>query len=40
MSDFKTILITVSKDPAMLFWLDNNENHKDAPNENYGRELL
>ena len=24
----------------MLFWLDNNENHKDAPNENYGRELL
>ena len=24
----------------MIFWLDNNENHKDAPNENYGRELL
>ena len=24
----------------MLDWLDNSENHKDAPNENYGRELL
>ncbi len=40
MNDLKTILITLSRDPAMLFWLDNNENHKDAPNENYGRELL
>ena len=24
----------------MIFWLDNNENHRDAPNENWGRELL
>jgi uncharacterized protein (DUF1800 family) len=24
----------------MIFWLDNKDNHKDAPNENYGRELL
>ena len=24
----------------MLIWLDNNENHKGAINENYGRELL
>jgi uncharacterized protein (DUF1800 family) len=24
----------------MSFWLDNSENHGDAPNENYGRELL
>ena len=24
----------------MIFWLDNNENHMGAPNENYGRELL
>jgi len=24
----------------MIFWLDNNENHKNAPNENWGRELL
>jgi uncharacterized protein (DUF1800 family) len=24
----------------MIYWLDNNENHKAAPNENWGRELL
>ncbi|MEC9366921.1 MAG: DUF1800 family protein, partial [Chloroflexota bacterium] len=24
----------------MILWLDNNENHKEAINENYGRELL
>ena len=24
----------------MIYWLDNNENHKDLPNENWGRELL
>ena len=24
----------------MIFWLDNNENHKTEINENYGRELL
>ena len=40
LSDFRTILTALSKDPAMLHWLDNNENHKDEPNENYGRELL
>jgi hypothetical protein len=40
MSDFRNILLELSKDPSMLFWLDNNENHKDEPNENYGRELL
>ncbi len=39
-SDFREILIQLSRDPAMIFWLDNNENHKDEPNENYGRELL
>ena len=40
MSDIKTILAELSRDAAMLFWLDNNENHKADPNENYGRELL
>jgi uncharacterized protein (DUF1800 family) len=24
----------------MIYWLDNNENHRDAVNENWGRELL
>ena len=37
---FKELLIEVSKNPAMIFWLDNNENHRDAVNENWGRELL
>ena len=40
MSDVRTILIELSRDPAMIFWLDNNENHKTEINENYGRELL
>jgi len=29
-----------AKDPAMIYWLDNNDNHADAVNENWGRELL
>ncbi len=40
LSDLRSILVAVSKDPAMLMWLDNNENNKNEPNENYGRELL
>ncbi len=40
MDNFRTLLVELSKDPAMIFWLDNCESHKDAPNENYGRELL
>ena len=40
LSDFRTILIELSQDPAMLFWLDNQLNTKDVHNENYGRELL
>ena len=40
LSDMRTILTALSMDPAMIFWLDNNENLKGTPNENYGRELL
>ena len=40
LGDFRTLLVKLSQDPAMIFWLDNCENHKGAPNENYGRELL
>lgn len=40
MDDLTTILNDLSRDPAMLFWLDNNENRNGEPNENYGRELL
>ena len=31
LSDWRTILIEVSKDPLMISWLDNSENHKDEP---------
>ncbi len=37
---FTDILVELSKDPAMIIWLDNNDNHNGAINENYGRELL
>src|SRR5256885_16721897 len=37
---FDTLLIELSKDPAMIIWLDNNTNHRGAINENYGCELL
>ena len=39
-SDMRTILMDLAKDPAMIHWLDNCENHGDQPNENWGRELL
>ena len=34
------LLVQLSKDPAMIVWLDNQDNHTGAINENYGRELL
>ena len=40
LGSFRDLLVELSKDPAMIIWLDNNDNHKDAINENYGRELL
>ncbi len=40
MGSFQMLLVELSKDPAMIVWLDNNDNHKGAINENYGRELL
>ena len=40
LGSFEELLVELSKDPAMIIWLDNNENHGDAINENYGRELL
>ena len=40
MTDMKTVLLALAKDPAMNYWLDNCENHADQPNENWGRELL
>ena len=40
LGDYRQLLVDLAKNPAMIFWLDNNYNHKDQPNENWGRELL
>ena len=40
MTKLDELLVELSKDPAMIVWLDNQENHNGAINENYGRELL
>lgn len=37
---FEDLTMEVSKDPAMLFWLDNQFNVKGRPNENFARELM
>ena len=40
LGSFRTLLAELAKDPAMIVWLDNYDNHGDAINENFGRELL
>ncbi|MDQ6601961.1 MAG: DUF1800 domain-containing protein [Chloroflexota bacterium] len=37
---FEDLLVAVSKDPAMLIWLDNQTNVKAHPNENWAREVM
>ena len=37
---FDRLLLDVTKDPAMLMWLNGTDNRKDSPNENYGREMM
>jgi len=38
--NFRELLIGVATDPAMLVFLDAGQNVKDAPNENFGREVM
>ena len=40
MGNFQELLMGLATDPAMVFYLDNCMSHKDAINENWGRELL
>ena len=35
MGNYKDLLLELAKNPAMIYWLDNNENHKREPNENW-----
>ena len=37
---FRDLLVAISKDAAMLHYLNNQQNRKDHPNENYARELM
>ncbi|AIE84948.1 DUF1800 domain-containing protein [Fimbriimonas ginsengisoli] len=40
LGSFRTLLTEVSKDPAMIYWLDNQQNVKGHPNENFAREVM
>lgn len=40
LANFRDLLMGVSRDRAMLVYLDNNRNVKRQPNENYARELM
>jgi hypothetical protein len=40
LGNFRELLLGISRDPAMLKYLDNNTNRRQHPNENYARELM
>ncbi|HSX21904.1 MAG TPA: DUF1800 domain-containing protein, partial [Gaiellaceae bacterium] len=40
LGSFDNLLVDVTKDPAMLLFLNGTDNSKDSPNENYGREMM
>jgi uncharacterized protein (DUF1800 family) len=40
LGSYRDLLVDLAKNPAMIYWLDNNGNHRGAINENWGRELM
>ena len=40
LGNFHDLLLSMTKDPAMIVWLDNQQNKKGEPNENYAREVM
>ena len=40
LGSFRDLVHAMAKDPAMLIYLNNQQNKKDAPNENFARELM
>lgn len=40
LGNYRDLLLEMAKNPTMIFWLDNQQNHGTAVNENWGRELL
>lgn len=40
LGDFRELFHRAAKDPAMLVWLDGNQNRVGSPNENFAREVM
>ncbi|MBK6730337.1 MAG: DUF1800 domain-containing protein [Bacteroidetes bacterium] len=40
LGSFRELLFAVAHDPAMIIYLNNQQNKKDAPNENFAREVM
>ena len=40
LGSFEKLLLELTRDPAMLLWLNGTDNRKGAPNENYAREMM
>lgn len=40
LGDFRELMHAMSKDPAMLLWLDGSQNKVGSPNENFAREVM
>ena len=40
LGNYRELLLEVAQNPQMIYWLDQQENHEYAVNENWGRELL
>jgi uncharacterized protein (DUF1800 family) len=38
--NFRALLLDMSRDPAMMVWLDTVQSQRQMPNENYARELM
>lgn len=40
LGNFRDLVLAIARDPAMIRFLNNQQNRKNAPNENFARELM
>ncbi len=40
LGNFRDLVVAIAKDPGMIRYLNNQQNRKDSPNENFARELM
>jgi len=40
LGNFRALVIAIAKDPSMIRFLNNQQNRKNSPNENFARELM